>query len=197
MNGLVQVSVPSCSLSMVVSVRCGHCSSLLSVNMMKASLIPLQLLASFSHDEVEEKEVYPTGFAGTRNDSERRSPSLVNSNSDNEDEDLTCTNRIVNKPPEKRQRAPSAYNHFIKEEIRRLKSQNPNLVHKEAFSQAAKNWAHFPPNQNKEDGEHSKAQERGKNACIILDAAEVHEQGKGFRERKAARHFIWEKTPFD
>ncbi|THU68472.1 hypothetical protein C4D60_Mb08t04250 [Musa balbisiana] len=31
-----------------------------------------------------------------------------------------------------------------KEEIRRLKTKNPNISHKEAFSTAAKNWAHFP-----------------------------------------------------
>lgn len=49
----MQVSVPCGSLSMVVTVRCGHCTSLLSVNMMKASFLPLHLLASLSHgDEV-------------------------------------------------------------------------------------------------------------------------------------------------
>ncbi|RWW05465.1 hypothetical protein GW17_00031259 [Ensete ventricosum] len=38
-----------------------------------------------------------------------------------------------------KRRAPSAYNRFIKEEIRRLKAKNPNISHKEAFSTAAKN----------------------------------------------------------
>ncbi|KAG8097680.1 hypothetical protein GUJ93_ZPchr0013g34055 [Zizania palustris] len=47
-------------------------------------------------------------------------------------------------PAEKRQRVPSAYNRFIKEEIRRIKANNPDISHKEAFSTAAKNWAHFP-----------------------------------------------------
>ncbi|KAG0548366.1 hypothetical protein BDA96_01G160800, partial [Sorghum bicolor] len=46
--------------------------------------------------------------------------------------------------PEKRQRVPSAYNRFIKEEIRRIKASNPDISHREAFSTAAKNWAHFP-----------------------------------------------------
>lgn len=32
---------------------------------------------------------------------------------------------------------------FCREEIRRLKSQNPNMAHKEAFSQAAKNVGLF------------------------------------------------------
>ncbi|PON53824.1 YABBY protein [Parasponia andersonii] len=46
--------------------------------------------------------------------------------------------------PEKRQRVPSAYNRFIKDEIQRIKSVNPDISHREAFSAAAKNWAHFP-----------------------------------------------------
>ncbi|XP_031386374.1 axial regulator YABBY 4 isoform X2 [Punica granatum] len=193
---ILLVSVPSSSQSMVVTVRCGHCSSLLSVNMMKASFIPLHLLASLSHDEA--KAEHPTDQAGTRKNPERRSPSVVTSNSDNEDEDLISVNRTVNKPPEKRQRAPSAYNRFIKEEIRRLKAQNPNMAHKEAFSQAAKNWAHFPPNQNKGDGDQScLGQESGKNTCISNATDQVLGEGKGFRERKVPRHFIWEKTPFD
>lgn len=50
----------------------------------------------------------------------------------------------VNRPPEKRQRVPSAYNRFIKEEIQRIKAGNPDISHREAFSAAAKNWAHFP-----------------------------------------------------
>ncbi|MCL7045854.1 hypothetical protein MKW94_016124, partial [Papaver nudicaule] len=48
------------------------------------------------------------------------------------------------RPPEKRQRVPSAYNRFIKEEIQRIKASNPDITHREAFSSAAKNWAHFP-----------------------------------------------------
>ncbi|GJX76904.1 axial regulator YABBY 1, partial [Tanacetum coccineum] len=48
---------------------------------------------------------------------------------------------VVNRPPEKRQRVPSAYN---REEIQRIKAGNPDISHREAFSAAAKNWAHFP-----------------------------------------------------
>ncbi|CAN0842065.1 Axial regulator YABBY 1 [Linum grandiflorum] len=51
---------------------------------------------------------------------------------------------VANRPPEKRQRVPSAYNRFIKEEIQRIKAENPDISHREAFSAAAKNWAHFP-----------------------------------------------------
>ncbi|XP_039063469.1 axial regulator YABBY 1-like [Hibiscus syriacus] len=51
---------------------------------------------------------------------------------------------VVNRHPEKRQRVPSAYNRFIKDEIQRIKAGNPDISHREAFSAAAKNWAHFP-----------------------------------------------------
>uniref|UniRef100_A0A803NCE3 YABBY protein C-terminal domain-containing protein n=1 Tax=Chenopodium quinoa TaxID=63459 RepID=A0A803NCE3_CHEQI len=47
----------------------------------------------------------------------------------------------TNRPPEKRQRVPSAYNRFIKEEIQRIKAENPDISHREAFSAAAKNLA--------------------------------------------------------
>ncbi|KAL8151560.1 hypothetical protein V2J09_021368 [Rumex salicifolius] len=46
---------------------------------------------------------------------------------------------VVNRPPEKRQCVSSAYNQFIKEEIQKIKSNNPDISHSEAFSTAAKN----------------------------------------------------------
>uniref|UniRef100_A0A2P2K9N8 Uncharacterized protein MANES_11G103500 n=1 Tax=Rhizophora mucronata TaxID=61149 RepID=A0A2P2K9N8_RHIMU len=33
---------------------------------------------------------------------------------------------------------------FCREEIQRIKANNPDISHREAFSTAAKNWAHFP-----------------------------------------------------
>ncbi|XVE63370.1 hypothetical protein DITRI_Ditri07aG0014700 [Diplodiscus trichospermus] len=56
----------------------------------------------------------------------------------------TTPERVVNRPPDKRHRAPSLYNQFIKEEIQRIKLNNPDITHREAFSTAAKNWARFP-----------------------------------------------------
>ncbi|KAE8037637.1 hypothetical protein FH972_010210 [Carpinus fangiana] len=55
-----------------------------------------------------------------------------------------CNKFSAFETPEKRQRVPSAYNRFIKEEIQRIKASNPDISHREAFSTAAKNWAHFP-----------------------------------------------------
>ncbi|XP_062150352.1 axial regulator YABBY 4 [Alnus glutinosa] len=174
---ILLVSVPCSSLSMVVTVRCGHCSGLLSVNMTNASFVPLHLLASLNDDKPNIE----------KNDAQKvldwRSPSVVAS-SDYEEDDIISVNRIVNKPPEKRQRAPSAYNCFIKEEIKRLKAENPSMAHKEAFSTAAKNWAHLPSFQFKGDGDYSQREE---NMTWESKVTEVHEVGKGFRERKGPK----------
>ncbi|KAH9773193.1 Axial regulator YABBY 4 [Citrus sinensis] len=107
------VSVPCSSMSMVVTVRCGHCTSLLSVNMMKASFVPLHLLASFSHDDEPKEEFRKEEVQADQKAFNKFSPSILTS-SDNEEEDTgSVINHVVNKPPEKRQRAPSAYNRFI------------------------------------------------------------------------------------
>ncbi|KAJ4916487.1 Axial regulator YABBY 4 [Raphanus sativus] len=203
---ILLVSVPLTSLSMVVTVRCGHCTSLLSVNLMKASYIPLHLLTSLSHlDEAGKQEVAATTDGveeetwKVNQDQETSRTTLVTS-SDNEDEDTDVSRvyQVVNKPPEKRQRAPSAYNCFIKEEIKRLKAQNPSMTHKEAFSLAAKNWANFPPVQNKRAASDQFFYEDDNNALLSCNALEDHEESNnGFRERKAQRHSIWGKSPFD
>ncbi|EPS57246.1 hypothetical protein M569_17574, partial [Genlisea aurea] len=33
---------------------------------------------------------------------------------------------------------------FFREEIQRIKASNPEISHRQAFSTAAKNWAHYP-----------------------------------------------------
>ncbi|RDX83769.1 Axial regulator YABBY 4, partial [Mucuna pruriens] len=191
----VVVSVPCSSLSMVVTVRCGHCTSLLSVNMMKASFVPFHLLASLTH--VEPKE-------GNSEDGANKTLNNYNASimtySDCEEENVTQMTNVVNKPPEKRQRTPSAYNRFIKEEIKRLKAENPNMAHKEAFSTAAKNWANFPPSQCKGDADSCNRTEQ----LVDLDsneeprdAIQVNKEGQGFRGRKVPRNSIWARTPFE
>ncbi|XP_025014264.1 axial regulator YABBY 4 isoform X4 [Ricinus communis] len=193
---ILLVSVPGSSLSMVVTVRCGHCTSLLSVNMMKVSFVPFQqLLASLTHDQQKE-EINLEGPDARKTLDIERSLSMAACSDDNKlEEDKNPVNRVINKPPEKRQRAPSAYNRFIKEEIRRLKAENPDMAHKEAFSTAAKNWANNPPIHYKEGGENYCRQEEEK-ATWSRDAAEVNIEGKSFHERKTPRHSIWAATPF-
>ncbi|XP_059657472.1 axial regulator YABBY 1-like isoform X1 [Cornus florida] len=143
---VLAVSVPSTSMFKTVTVRCGHCANLLPVNM-RGLLLPsanqLHLVHQFfspnSQNLVEEmpsptpnflmNQTNPNDFAmparGGHHDELPRPPA-------------------INKPPEKRQRVPSAYNRFIKDEIQRIKAENPDISHREAFSAAAKNWAHFP-----------------------------------------------------
>jgi hypothetical protein len=54
---------------------------------------------------------------------------------------------IAKKPAAKKEkkdkvpRAPSAYNLFMKSELAKVKKANPKMDHKEAFTQAAKNWS--------------------------------------------------------
>ncbi|GER31224.1 YABBY-like transcription factor GRAMINIFOLIA [Striga asiatica] len=131
---VLAVSVPCTSLFKNVTVRCGHCTNLLSVNTREMHVAhsffpPLNLM--------EEIRNVPTNL-------------LVNQPYPNESfmparglDELPKT-PVANRPPEKRQRVPSAYNRFIKDEIQRIKAGNPDISHREAFSAAAKNWAHFP-----------------------------------------------------
>ncbi|KAI3953598.1 hypothetical protein MKW92_024097 [Papaver armeniacum] len=180
-NTILLVSVPCSSLSKVVTVRCGHCTCLLSVNMMRASFVPLQFLTSV--DDEQKQEVRHEDME-LQKAPEKQSPSLlILCENDEEEENLPTP--IINKPPEKRQRAPSAYNRFIKEEIQRLKVVEPNMTHKEAFSTAAKNWAHFPRLQHRENGESCSAFGR-ENVTTNSDVNEVdafHAQDKGFHGR--------------
>ncbi|XVF05043.1 hypothetical protein REPUB_Repub05bG0137100 [Reevesia pubescens] len=135
-NTILAVSVPCNSLLNIVTVRCGHCANLLSVNMGTSlqTVLPIQ-------------------------DAQKQQ---INTDQDHSNKDCGSSSKCNNKfsafdsaeheaprmppirPPEKRQRVPSAYNRFIKEEIQRIKASNPDISHREAFSTAAKNWAHFP-----------------------------------------------------
>ncbi|CAL0312921.1 unnamed protein product [Lupinus luteus] len=143
---VLAVSVPCTSLFKTVTVRCGHCTNLLPVNM-RGLLLPspnqFHLGYSFispTHNLLEEMP--------------NPSPNLFMNQNANMAHDFSMPPKttvdelprppITNRPPEKRQRVPSAYNRFIKDEIQRIKAVNPDITHREAFSAAAKNWAHFP-----------------------------------------------------
>ncbi|XP_065046561.1 axial regulator YABBY 5-like isoform X2 [Musa acuminata AAA Group] len=129
------VSVPGNSLFSIVAVRCGHCCNLLSVNMGDLlQKLPLQDLQTCNAAAAHDGRTMACG-----------SPSKFNSTSlfysvPKDQQQIMLPMR----PPEKRHRVPSAYNRFIKEEIQRIKANNPDISHREAFSTAAKNWAHFP-----------------------------------------------------
>lgn len=129
---VLAVSVPCSSMTTIVTVRCGHCANLLSVNMALLQTLP-------SHDP-QKLQKQPSSENGTKDcGSSSKCFKFAASESVEQQPRLPPI-----RPPEKRQRVPSAYNRFIKEEIQRIKASNPDISHREAFSTAAKNWAHFP-----------------------------------------------------
>ncbi|KAK3408319.1 hypothetical protein EUGRSUZ_J00587 [Eucalyptus grandis] len=134
----MQVSVPSSSLYTMVTVRCGHCGNLLSVNM--AGAVQSAPLPDTSQQPSSENMARGSGSSS----SSRPNNNTSNKFSSFEPIEAEAPRMTPIRPPEKRQRVPSAYNRFIKEEIQRIKASNPDISHREAFSTAAKNWAHFP-----------------------------------------------------
>ncbi|KAH0918892.1 hypothetical protein HID58_026552 [Brassica napus] len=151
---ILAVSVPYTSLFKTVTVRCGCCTNLLSVNM-RSLVLPasnqLQLgpQSYFTPQNIlEELREAPSNMNMmmiNQHPNMNDIPSLMDLHQKHEIPKAPPTNRRKRLfPPEKRQRVPSAYNRFIKEEIQRIKAGNPDISHREAFSAAAKNWAHFP-----------------------------------------------------
>ncbi|XP_066386842.1 protein YABBY 3-like [Miscanthus floridulus] len=198
------VSVPTSSLFKTVTVRCGHCSSLLTVNMRgllfpgtptntaAAAAPPIAAVTSTTTTAATITTAPPP--ATSVNNGQFHFPQSLNLAPNPHHQSLLLdeissaanpslqlleqhglgglipsgrnaaapppppplaagkgakepsprTNPVINRPPEKRQRVPSAYNRFIKDEIQRIKAGNPDISHREAFSAAAKNWAHFP-----------------------------------------------------
>ncbi|KAH1130535.1 hypothetical protein J1N35_001913 [Gossypium stocksii] len=144
-NTILAVSVPCNSAFNIVTVRCGHCANLLSVNMgTSLQTVPSQDAQKQQITIDEDHSIKECGSSSKCNKF-----SAV----DSTEEEATRMPPI--RPPEKRQRVPSAYNRFInflfwvltilyREEIQRIKASNPDISHREAFSTAAKNWAHFP-----------------------------------------------------
>lgn len=125
------VSVPCNSMHAIVTVRCGHCTNLLYVNVGAA-------MEHLPHQDLQHiNKNYPEEATG--------SSSMLNKTIELESPEQDQPPKMTHiRPPEKRHRVPSAYNKFIKEEIQRIKAGNPHISHREAFSTAAKNWAHFP-----------------------------------------------------
>ncbi|GMQ07066.1 hypothetical protein CsSME_00051420 [Camellia sinensis var. sinensis] len=128
-NIVLAVSVPSSNLFDIVTVRCGHCSNLLSVNMAAAfQSLSWQDIQAPNYTSQDYRNI-DLGSSSKCNNKMTMRPPIAN----------TTQERAVNRTPEKRQRVPSAYNQFIKEEIQRIKANNPDISHREAFSTAAKN----------------------------------------------------------
>nr|QZP43404.1 YAB2 [Erythranthe lewisii] len=136
-NTILAVSVPYGSMFNIVTVRCGHCANLLSVNMGA-------LLQSVQLQDFQKQQSQVSAEANNTKDSGSSSKCNRSFGPLHQQPDHEQPRMPPIRPPEKRQRVPSAYNRFIKEEIQRIKASNPEISHREAFSTAAKNWAHFP-----------------------------------------------------
>ncbi|KAG9153550.1 hypothetical protein Leryth_008494 [Lithospermum erythrorhizon] len=147
-NTILAVSVPCSTMMNIVTVRCGHCANLLSVNVGGALLQSLPNI-----QELQMQKQFTSNDVANGKDNSNVSSSSSSSSSSKINKFGAFQSGVDHhpqlrispiRPPEKRQRVPSAYNRFIKEEIQRIKSSNPKISHREAFSTAAKNWAHFP-----------------------------------------------------
>lgn len=146
---VLAVSVPSSSLFKTVTVRCGHCTHLLPVNTRSLLQPPPASQFHLPHNFFSPTSHYRLGeMPNPAQNFSHAQPSAGSSymapTSSRAGPNEHPRNPTTNRPPEKRQRVPSAYNRFIKDEIQRIKAENPDISHREAFSAAAKNWAHFP-----------------------------------------------------
>ncbi|KAJ6903928.1 hypothetical protein NC651_021175 [Populus alba x Populus x berolinensis] len=106
--------------------------------MKKFSFLPFNLSTPLSNEDEQKEQLRPE--VNAQKGLEMQNSFMAISSNNDEDDRINQVNRVINKPPEKRQRGPSAYNRFIREEIRRIKTENPRIAHKEAFSTAAKNF---------------------------------------------------------
>ncbi|KAJ6756168.1 hypothetical protein OIU79_028556 [Salix purpurea] len=113
-----------------VTVRCGHCANLLSLN--TGSLLQTAHL----QDSHKQNLLYQDLSEGSQSSSTGNKVSALEPSRNEQPGRTVAVHAAMGK---KQQRTPSAYNRFIKEEIRRIKANNPEISHREAFSNAAKN----------------------------------------------------------
>ncbi|XP_010519367.1 PREDICTED: protein CRABS CLAW-like isoform X2 [Tarenaya hassleriana] len=136
-NTILAVEMPFRRMLETVTVKCGHCG-----NLSFLSTRPLQDPCLDRHLSLS---LQMQSFCGN-NEFKKGSSSSSSSSSTSSYQPLSPREPFVVKPPEKKQRLPSAYNRFMREEIQRIKAANPEIPHREAFSTAAKNWAKYIPN---------------------------------------------------
>nr|QOQ51156.1 YABBY transcription factor [Pseudotsuga menziesii] len=144
---VLAVNVPGSSLLEIVPVRCGNCTSLLSVDMggLFQPSTPQVVEQSFNENNYSSSCSSYENKSGSSSSSKSREDSVISCAIGAEPETMKpiSTGFTDCGTSEKRQRAPSAYNRFIRAEIQRIKAVNPDISHREAFSAAAKNWAHL------------------------------------------------------
>ncbi|CAN7087358.1 unnamed protein product, partial [Brassica oleracea var. botrytis] len=124
-NTILAVGIPMKRMLDTVTVKCGHCGNLSFLT----TTPPLQGHVSLTLQQMQ-------SFDGSEY---KKGSSSSSSSSTSSDQPPSPRPPFVVKPPEKKQRLPSAYNRFMRDEIQRIKSANPEIPHREAFSAAAKN----------------------------------------------------------
>ncbi|CAN1313191.1 Protein CRABS CLAW [Linum perenne] len=137
-NTVLAVGIPYKRLMDTVTVKCGHCSNLSFLS----TRPPLQGQCLNDHHSHSggHLSLQPGGGGSTGFCSEFKKLGQPSSSSSS-----SSTDQPLSPAPEKKHRLPSAYNRFMREEIQRIKSANPEIPHREAFSAAAKNWARYIP----------------------------------------------------
>ncbi|KAJ1400894.1 YABBY protein [Sesbania bispinosa] len=138
-NTVLAVGIPCKRLLDTVTVKCGHCSNL-------SFLSTRPPPHSQNQNQTIDHTLTLQGFYSSDGKKGQASSSSYSSPTTSTDSVSPKAPPFVVKPPEKKHRLPSAYNRFMKEEIQRIKTANPQIPHREAFSAAAKNWARFIPN---------------------------------------------------
>ncbi|KAJ9550984.1 hypothetical protein OSB04_015029 [Centaurea solstitialis] len=154
-NIVLAVSVPCNSLFDTVTVRCGNCTNMWPVNVGMAAAFQQSFSgsssstfqdSSSSHHQPGANYTSPNYRVdlGLASDSNNMMTTTMRPHAPSANNGKEINNRPQYLPfmfpaQEKRQRVPSLYNRFIKEEIQRIKANNPDISHKEAFSTAAKN----------------------------------------------------------
>uniref|UniRef100_A0A0D9Y1M0 Uncharacterized protein n=1 Tax=Leersia perrieri TaxID=77586 RepID=A0A0D9Y1M0_9ORYZ len=141
-NTILAVSVPGNSMLNIVTVRCGHCTNLLSVNLRGLMQHSAPAPQDHHHHHLQEsmsgcfrdQSGYPEfGLSAASSSSKLRlqPPSAAAMVS------YSQQNQQLEQALHLQRRGNG-------EEIRRIKANNPDISHREAFSTAAKNWAHYP-----------------------------------------------------
>jgi len=103
-----------------------------------------------------------------------------------------ATKSANTKPKEgktKTKRAPSAYNLFMAEHLKKWREENPGQPHKSGMSAVAALWKDAPenPNRGKEPGEKKKAEKENKKAkAAAAKAAEKSDKSDNDEEEPAA-----------
>ncbi|CAL9117006.1 axial regulator YABBY 5-like isoform X1 [Musa acuminata AAA Group] len=136
-NTILVVNIPCNNLFDNVTVQCENCANMLSVNFgAQFQRLPLQ--------DIQHHSIGSQGLHRDCGSSSSKCAGIDTMNSTKSIKQQMLRVRTAAAAAGKRRRVPSVYNRFIKEEIRRLKARNPDISHREAFSTAAKNWAHLP-----------------------------------------------------